>query len=221
MLSRALSLATVMLLIGCFAADPAPQAENLDAGKSPCPDFRRHLHGLPQEPAGPVEDSARRVSAGLSASALHDRRPNGLGAQRLPDLQWGDRYAPCPAASPSPAPMPKPGTDAESGTDTKPDETEARWIRPTAGAAAEAGATGRGARRQQNRRGWSAAGSVGRRARPGWPQIGCQAAGAAGRAAKNCPKPIQPRPTPRRPRRVQDRYCQDRYCQDRYFQDGR
>jgi len=36
MLSRALSLATVTLLIGCFAADPAlSQAQNLEAGKSP------------------------------------------------------------------------------------------------------------------------------------------------------------------------------------------
>ncbi|WP_291688381.1 hypothetical protein [Bradyrhizobium sp.] len=36
MLSRALSLATVTLLIGCFAADPAPaQTQNLEAGKSP------------------------------------------------------------------------------------------------------------------------------------------------------------------------------------------
>ncbi|MGZ3322977.1 MAG: hypothetical protein ACXU9C_18655 [Xanthobacteraceae bacterium] len=36
MLSRALSLATVTLLIGCFGADPAlAQAQNLEAGKSP------------------------------------------------------------------------------------------------------------------------------------------------------------------------------------------
>src|SRR3984957_6301541 len=36
MLSRALSLATVTLLIGCFAAVPAwAQATNLEAGKSP------------------------------------------------------------------------------------------------------------------------------------------------------------------------------------------
>src|SRR5664279_4185497 len=36
MLSRALSLATGTLLIGCFAADPAmAQAQNLEAGKSP------------------------------------------------------------------------------------------------------------------------------------------------------------------------------------------
>jgi hypothetical protein len=34
MLSRALSLATVMLLVGCFVAIPA-QAQNLEAGKSP------------------------------------------------------------------------------------------------------------------------------------------------------------------------------------------
>src|SRR6202030_937394 len=36
MLGRALSLATVTLLIGCFVADPAwAQATNLEAGKSP------------------------------------------------------------------------------------------------------------------------------------------------------------------------------------------
>src|ERR1700732_1359502 len=36
MLSRALSLATVMLLVGCFAAAPArAQAQNPEAGKSP------------------------------------------------------------------------------------------------------------------------------------------------------------------------------------------
>src|SRR5665647_2698694 len=36
MLGRALSLATVTLLIGCFAAGPAmAQAQNLEAGKSP------------------------------------------------------------------------------------------------------------------------------------------------------------------------------------------
>src|ERR1700716_2792423 len=36
MLSRALSLATVTLLIGCFSAKPAQaQAQNLEAGKSP------------------------------------------------------------------------------------------------------------------------------------------------------------------------------------------
>src|ERR1700748_2785637 len=34
MLSRALSLATVMILLGCFAAKPS-QAQNLEAGKSP------------------------------------------------------------------------------------------------------------------------------------------------------------------------------------------
>src|SRR6185437_7230166 len=38
MLSRALSLATVMLVIGCFAADPV-RAQNLEAGKTPAQIF--------------------------------------------------------------------------------------------------------------------------------------------------------------------------------------
>ena len=48
MLSRALSLATVTLLIGCFAAGSAlAQVTNLEAGKSPSQIFAGTCFGLP------------------------------------------------------------------------------------------------------------------------------------------------------------------------------
>src|SRR5664279_6195479 len=53
MLSRALSLATVMLLIGCFAADPMPaQAQNLEAGKSPSQIFAGTCTACHKSPRG-------------------------------------------------------------------------------------------------------------------------------------------------------------------------
>src|SRR3954452_25435959 len=51
MLSRALSLATVMLLIGCFAAIPA-QAQNLEAGKSPSQIFAGTCTACHKAPRG-------------------------------------------------------------------------------------------------------------------------------------------------------------------------
>src|SRR6202795_5273171 len=51
MLSRALSLATVMLLIGCFAAMPA-QAQNLEAGKSPSQIFAGTCNACYKSPRG-------------------------------------------------------------------------------------------------------------------------------------------------------------------------
>src|SRR3982075_127725 len=53
MLSRALSLATVMLLIGCFAADKAQaQAQNLEAGKSPSQIFAGTCSACHKSPRG-------------------------------------------------------------------------------------------------------------------------------------------------------------------------
>ncbi len=53
MLGRALSLATVTLLIGCFAADPAPgQAQNLEAGKSPSQIFAGTCTACHKSPRG-------------------------------------------------------------------------------------------------------------------------------------------------------------------------
>src|SRR5467141_1735913 len=51
MLSRALSLATVALLIGCFAAIPA-QATNLEAGKSPSQIFAGTCTACHKSPRG-------------------------------------------------------------------------------------------------------------------------------------------------------------------------
>jgi hypothetical protein len=51
MLSRALSLATVMLLIGCFAAIPV-QAQNLEAGKSPSQIFAGACSACHKGPRG-------------------------------------------------------------------------------------------------------------------------------------------------------------------------
>jgi hypothetical protein len=51
MVSRALSLATVMLLIGCFAADKA-QAQNLEAGKSPSQIFAGTCSACHKSPRG-------------------------------------------------------------------------------------------------------------------------------------------------------------------------
>ena len=53
MLSRALSLATVMLLIGCFVAKPAhAQAQNLEAGKSPSQIFAGTCNACHKSPRG-------------------------------------------------------------------------------------------------------------------------------------------------------------------------
>ena len=53
MLSRALSLAAVTLLIGCFATDPAQaQAQNLEAGKSPSQIFSGTCNACHKSPRG-------------------------------------------------------------------------------------------------------------------------------------------------------------------------
>jgi len=53
MLSRALTLATVMLLIGCLAADKAQaQATNLEAGKSPSQIFAGTCNACHKSPRG-------------------------------------------------------------------------------------------------------------------------------------------------------------------------
>src|SRR5881396_3452022 len=51
MLSRALSLATVTLLLGCFAVTPV-QAQNLEAGKSPSQIFAGTCNACHKSPRG-------------------------------------------------------------------------------------------------------------------------------------------------------------------------
>ena len=61
MLSRALSLATVTLLIGCLTAGVAA-AENLDAGKSPSQMFSNTCNACHKSPRGLLKN--------VSASSL-------------------------------------------------------------------------------------------------------------------------------------------------------
>src|ERR1700712_5531170 len=95
MLGRALSLATVTLLIGCFAALPA-RAQNLEAGKSPsqifdgtCTACHKAPRGLLKNvPAGSLpgylrqhyttsSEMASRLSAYLISNGATDRRNVG------------------------------------------------------------------------------------------------------------------------------------------------
>ncbi|WP_108519348.1 hypothetical protein [Bradyrhizobium algeriense] len=62
MLSRALSLATVTLLIGCLTAGAARAAENLDAGKSPSQIFSNTCNACHKSPRGLLKN--------VSASSL-------------------------------------------------------------------------------------------------------------------------------------------------------
>ena len=67
MLGRALSLAAVTILIGCFAAAPAwAQATNLEAGKSPSQIFAGTCNACHKSPRGLLKS----VSAGSLASFL-------------------------------------------------------------------------------------------------------------------------------------------------------
>ena len=57
MLSRALSLATVMLLIGCLTAGVARAVENLDAGKSPSQIFSNTCSACHKSPRGLLKNT--------------------------------------------------------------------------------------------------------------------------------------------------------------------
>ncbi len=94
MLGRALNLATVTLLIGCFTAIPV-RAQNLEAGKSPSQIFAGTCAACHKSPRGLLKTRAGRIPAGLSAPALYHLQRDGLAAQRLPDFQWRGRYALC------------------------------------------------------------------------------------------------------------------------------
>jgi hypothetical protein len=121
MSSRALSLATVMLLIGCFAAIPA-RAENLDAGKSgsqifagTCAECHKSPHGLLRKvhaAALPAFLRQHYTTGGQMASVLSAYLiSNGATEKRVP----GDDVKPDskPAASPEPQQAATP--DAQPG----------------------------------------------------------------------------------------------------------
>ena len=65
MLSRALSLATVMLLVGCLAAERTLAQENLDAGKSPSQIFAGTCNACHKSPRGLLKTVAPGALSGF------------------------------------------------------------------------------------------------------------------------------------------------------------
>jgi hypothetical protein len=106
MLSRALSLATVTLLIGCFSAKPA-QAQNLEAGKSPSQIFAGTCNACHKSPRGLL----RTVPAGSLPSFLRQHYTTSgemaslLSAFLVSNGAADTRYV---------GTQPKPGKDARS-----------------------------------------------------------------------------------------------------------
>jgi hypothetical protein len=105
MLSRALSLATVMLLIGCFAVIPV-QAQNLEAGKSPAQIFAGTCNACHKSPRGLLRtvpagslpgflrqhyttsgDMASLLSAFLVANGAADTRHAGTQPKQAKDSE--------------------------------------------------------------------------------------------------------------------------------------
>ncbi len=91
MLSRALSLATVTLLIGCLTAGVARAVENLDAGKSPSQIFSNTCSACHKSPRGLLKN----VSASSLPGFLRQHYTTGTDmashALFLPDIQRGRR----------------------------------------------------------------------------------------------------------------------------------
>jgi hypothetical protein len=128
MLSRALSLATVTLLIGCFAAMPAQaQVQNLEAGKSPSQIFAGTCNACHKSPRGLLKT----VSAGSLPSFLRQHyTTSGEMASLLSSFLVSNgatdtRYI---------GAQPKPAKDAKSEPSGAPDHIDrfGRRTRPAA-----------------------------------------------------------------------------------------
>src|ERR1700682_4554843 len=131
MLGRALSLATVTLLIGCFAAGAAhAQATNLEAGKSPsqifagtCTACHKSPRGLLKTvPASSLPGFLRQhyTTSGDMASVLS----SFLVSNGATDTRYQAKDEPAlPADSPRPLrPRPTPARGAEEAS-----QAESRW----------------------------------------------------------------------------------------------
>jgi hypothetical protein len=168
MLSRALSLATVMLLIGCFAADKAQaQAQNLEAGKSPsqifagtCSACHKSPRGLLKTvPAGSLpgflrqhyttsSDMASLLSAFMISNGATDTRYGG--AQSKPDKEAKQEAKQEPKPTGSPEQLDRQGhrlRPAPSQVAAKPDAKPQDAARSDADGRAEPGRHGRNAKR--------------------------------------------------------------------------
>src|ERR1700724_3024548 len=230
MLGRALSLATVTLLIGCFVAAPAwAQATNLEAGKSPsqifagtCTACHKSPRGLLKTvPPGSLQSFLRQhytTSPEMASLLTSFLISNGATDTRFGQTKDGkDRKGEARPSGPSEqvdrfgrrlrsAPQEAGKPEAEPRDAAKPDADGPRGrhgkrLARQAEAAEATHGAGRGARRDKAL-GWSSSSASRDRARPRWPQIGCDAkAEQAGQAGRR--------------RASQNRFCQNRFCQNR------
>ncbi len=121
MLGRALSLAAVTLLIGCFAAPPAwAQAQNLEAGKSPSQIFAGTCNACHKSPRGLLKT----VSAGSLPGFLRQHYTTSsdmasLLSTFLVSNGAGDTRS-----------QAKQGADAKPGGGTEPVDRQGRRLRP-------------------------------------------------------------------------------------------
>src|SRR3981189_1067290 len=107
MLSRALSLATVALLIGCFAAIPV-QAQNLEAGKSPSQIFAGTCSACHKSPRGLLKTvPARALPGHVRAGRVAQWR--GCGPRGRPPVP--PKNIPKPETQPQQAERPDDGDE--------------------------------------------------------------------------------------------------------------
>ncbi len=198
-----------------------------------------------KSPRGLLKTVPAVVAAGLSAPALHHQRRHGLGAGRVPGLQWCDRYAlPGQGCSRSRARTAKQEGKPDPGGQARRSAGSARPVRPQAASGRSSAGTGQAGRRWRfaARRGRTAAaatpsaGASGPRrgAKPTdgqtpaqaatEPQIGCQAEAEQARQARGRRRAAedgragQGRGRARTTIRKGRRRCQERYRQERYCQ---
>src|ERR1700704_6372403 len=121
MLSRALSLATVTLLIGCLAAIPV-RAQNLEAGKSPSQIFAGTCNACHKSPRGLLKT----VSAGSLPGFLRQHYTTSSEMASLLSAFLVSNGAPDP---PYVGTQPKPGKDTSEARPAGPPDQLDRFGR--------------------------------------------------------------------------------------------
>jgi hypothetical protein len=177
MLGRALSLATVTLLIGCFAVT-AGQAENLEAGKSPSQLFADTCNACHKSPRGLLKtvsvgslpgflrehyttssDMAKLLSDFLIANGANDKRNAGTQPKQAKDAK--------PDGKPDTdglSPQGEPGRQGRNARRLAPPEEVPEGVRPAADGQAPAQAA---IERGQDGRKLSAKQKLTKKGRPG------------------------------------------------------
>ena len=134
MLSRALSLATVTLLIGCFAAVPV-RAQNLEAGKSPSQIFAGTCNACHKSPRGLLKTVSPGSLPGFlrqhytTSSEMASLLSAFLVSNGATDTRYGGSQS-------------KPGTEAKSGGGSEQLDRQGRRTRPGSQEAARPDADG-------------------------------------------------------------------------------